>query len=303
MKIGIIGLGKMGTPLALNLKDQGFEPIAYNRSKEKVDNIQKEGVRGAYTLRELFDQLDEQKILWMMLPAGEAVDTMLLQLEEYLKEDDIVIDGGNSNYKDTQRRYAALQKKGIHLIDVGTSGGIEGARNGACMMVGGNSSSVGLLEDAFSKVCVPGGYAHVGPSGAGHYVKMVHNGIEYGMMQAMGEGFDLLQASEYDIDYTQVAHLWQHGSVIRSWLMELAEAVFEKYPSLESLEDVVQSSGEGLWTVEEGLRLKVPLPVITDALYARYDSQRKERFSNKLLAGLRNEFGGHPMKTKDSSNK
>ncbi|QSX08627.1 decarboxylating 6-phosphogluconate dehydrogenase [Alkalibacter rhizosphaerae] len=299
MKIGIIGLGKMGYPLALQLKDRGHTPVAFNRSPEKVDNIKNEGVEGAYTLENLLSKLDIPRIVFMMIPAGEAVDSMIASLSPLLSQGDILIDGGNSHYKDTKKRYAIMKDQGIHYMDVGTSGGVDGARNGACMMVGGDREAVAQVEKALQDLCVENGYAHVGPSGSGHYVKMIHNGIEYGMMQAIGEGFEILSESEYDIDHQQVAKLWQHGSVIRSWLMELTENVFIQHDDqLKDIVGVVNASGEGLWTVEEALERKVPAPAITASLFARYRSQQADTFSGKLLAGLRFQFGGHKMETK-----
>ncbi|MBF7095735.1 phosphogluconate dehydrogenase (NAD(+)-dependent, decarboxylating) [Alkalibacter mobilis] len=299
MKIGIIGLGKMGYPIALNLKDKGYEPVAFNRSPEKIDKIRNEGVEGAYTLEDLASKLDDRKIIFMMLPAGDPIDDTIESLLPYLSNNDILIDGGNSHYKDTKRRYEILKIKNINYVDVGTSGGVDGARNGACMMVGGDEEAVGYLEQVFIDICVPDGYAHVGPSGSGHYVKMIHNGIEYGMMQAIGEGFEVMSESEYDIDYMQVARLWQQGSVIRGWLMELTEKVFiEHEDNLEDIIGVVNASGEGRWTVEEALELNVPVPVIASSLFTRYRSQQSDTFSGKLLAGLRFQFGGHKMERK-----
>ncbi|NTW73140.1 MAG: decarboxylating 6-phosphogluconate dehydrogenase [Eubacteriaceae bacterium] len=302
MKLGIIGLGKMGYPLALNLRDRGHSPVAYNRSRDKVDKIILEGVQGAFSIEELISKLEDRKIVWIMVPSGEAVDEMIRQLVPYLKADDIVIDGGNSFYGDTKRRHEELKKNGIIYLDVGTSGGVDGARNGACMMVGGEDEAVKLLEPLFMDICVKDGYAHVGKSGSGHYVKMVHNGIEYGMMQAIGEGFEVLSASEYDIDYAKVAKLWDNGSVIRGWLMELAVNVFDKHHDLEDIQGIVNASGEGLWTVEEALRLEVPVPVIASSVFARYRSKQIDTFSGKLLAGLRFQFGGHEMKTRSEEN-
>lgn len=299
MKIGIIGLGKMGYPLALQMKDRGHEPVAFNRSPAKVDQIRNEGVDGAYTLEELLEKLDHPRVVFLMIPAGDAVDSTLESLLPLLNQGDMVIDGGNSHYKDTKRRYARLKEEGIRYLDVGTSGGVEGARYGACMMCGGDPDAISLVEPLLRDCCVEEGYAYVGPSGSGHYVKMVHNGIEYGMMQAIGEGFEIMAESEYDLDYQQVARLWQHGSVIRGWLMDLTEKVFIQHEDqLKDIVGVIHASGEGLWTVEEALDLKVPAPVITASLFARYRSRQTDTFSGKLLAGLRFQFGGHKMETK-----
>jgi len=296
MKIGIIGLGKMGYPLTLNIKDCGYEPVAYNRSSMKLDRIKSLGVEVAYEIEELFHKLDDRKVIFMMITSGSAIDEMIDKLLPYLSEKDILIDGGNSHYKDTKRRYEKLKERNIHYIDVGTSGGIEGARSGACMMVGGEKHVVKDIEQLFLDICVPNGYAYIGESGSGHYVKMIHNGIEYGMMQAIGEGFEIMSQSDYDIEYQKVAKVWQHGSVIRSWLMELTEKVFiDHKEDFEDIVGVINASGEGLWTVEEALDRKVPAPVITAALYTRYRSQQTDTFSGKLLSGLRFQFGKHKM--------
>ncbi|SHI92944.1 6-phosphogluconate dehydrogenase (decarboxylating) [Geosporobacter subterraneus DSM 17957] len=296
MKIGLIGLGKMGYNLALNLRDRGHEVIAYNRSTDKIKKIEEEeGIKGAFSLETLTGSLEGRKILWMMIPAGPMIDILIESLIPLLKQGDILIDGGNSNYLDTLRRAERLKMEGIDYVDVGTSGGVEGARNGACMMIGATEEVFDYLKPIFQDVCLEKGYAHVGKPGTGHYVKMIHNGIEYGMMQAIGEGFEILEKSGFDFDYKQIAQVWNHGSVIRGWLMELTQKVFEEDPSLKSIKGVIHSSGEGLWTVEEALRLKVPAPVITDSLFVRYRSEQQDTFSGKLIAGLRYQFGGHSV--------
>lgn len=296
MKIGLIGLGKMGYNLALNLRDRGHEVIAYNRSTDKIKKIEEEeGIKGAFSLETLTGSLEGRKILWMMIPAGPMIDILIESLIPLLKQGDILIDGGNSNYLDTLRRAERLKMEGIEYVDVGTSGGVEGARNGACMMIGAAEEVFDYLKPIFQDVCLEKGYAHVGKPGTGHYVKMIHNGIEYGMMQAIGEGFEILEKSGFDFDYKQIAQVWNHGSIIRGWLMELTQRVFEEDPSLKSIKGVIHSSGEGLWTVEEALRLKVPAPVITDSLFVRYRSEQPDTFSGKLIAGLRYQFGGHSV--------
>lgn len=296
MKIGLIGLGKMGYNLALNLRDRGHEVIAYNRSTDKIKKIEEEeGIKGAFSLETLTGSLEGRKVLWMMIPAGPMIDILIESLIPLLKQGDILIDGGNSNYLDTLRRAERLKMEGIDYVDVGTSGGVEGARNGACMMIGATEEVFDYLKPIFQDVCLEKGYAHVGKPGTGHYVKMIHNGIEYGMMQAIGEGFEILEKSGFDFDYKQIAQVWNHGSVIRGWLMELTQKVFEEDPSLKSIKGVIHSSGEGLWTVEEALRLKVPAPVITDSLFVRYRSEQQDTFSGKLIAGLRYQFGGHSV--------
>ena len=300
MKIGLVGLGKMGYALAQNMHEKGHRVVAFNRSPDRVEAIKKEGVLGAKSLQDLVKQLESPRIIWMMVPAGEAVESVIRSLVPLLEKGDILIDGGNSNYKDTLRRAAELQDPGIHLMDVGTSGGIEGARHGACMMVGGSKEDYQQVEGMLREVCTEGGLAHVGPVGAGHYVKMIHNGIEYGMMQAIGEGFEILQESPFDVDYGQVAEVWRHGSVIRGWLMDLTHNAFVEDPKLAAIKGVVHASGEGLWSVQEALGLSVPAPVMSAALFTRYRSQQEDTFSGKVVAGLRNQFGGHAT-VKDES--
>lgn len=303
MKIGMVGLGKMGYNLALNLRDRGHEVVAYNRSEEAVTRIEAEGISGARSIAELVEKLPARRVIWMMVPSGSAVDEVLGKLADNVDVNDILIDGGNSNYKDTLRRFEFLQSKGIDFVDVGTSGGIEGARNGACTMIGAKDDVFEFIEPVLRSISVEGGYLHTGPNGSGHYVKMIHNGIEYGMMQAIGEGFELLQAAPYDLDYKKVAEVWTHGSVIRSWLMELTERLFQKSPRLDDLRGVVDSSGEALWTLQEALELKISAPVIAMSLFTRFASQRDDSFSNKVVAGLRNEFGGHHVSKKQQEDR
>lgn len=296
MKIGLVGLGKMGYALALNMKDSGIAVGVTNRTYDKVQAIEKEGVKGYQTLDELLDAFeDKRRVVWLMLPAGEIVEAYIEELSEKLNPGDILIDGGNSNYLDTQRRYERLKPKGIHFVDVGTSGGVEGARNGACLMVGGDQEAVNWIGDDLEKLAVPNGYGYFGQSGSGHYVKMIHNAIEYGMMQAIGEGFDLMQASEYDIDFAQAAKVWSHGSIIEGLLMRLMHQAFEKDGQLENILPRVDASGEADWAVQEALRLKVSAPVIVQSLLVRYKSKDEEGFSEKAVAALRHEFGGHKL--------
>jgi len=295
MQIGIIGLGKMGKNLALNLLDHGHQVIGYDMSSEGLEIARKEGIECANSLEELIESLSRRRAIWMMIPAGDPVDDTIKKLVPLLAEDDIIIDGGNSNFNNTLRRNDYLDQKGIHLVDAGTSGGVEGARHGACMMIGAENDVFAYLEEVFKGVNVEKGYLHTGPTGSGHFTKMVHNGIEYGILQAIGEGFEILEASDFDLDYKEIARVWNHGSVIRSWLMELTESAFSKDPNLEEIKGVVNSSGEGLWTVEEALKLKVPVPVIANSLFVRYRSQQEDTFSGKVIAALRNEFGGHKV--------
>ncbi len=296
MKIGLIGLGKMGFNLALNMRDKGHEVVCFNRSKDKVEQAVKEGLEGAFSIEELVNKLDGRKVIWLMVPAGEVVDNMIETLVPLLNKGDIIIDGGNSNYKDTLRRYEELKAKSIDFVDVGTSGGTSGARNGACTMIGAEDSVFAYIEELVRDISVENGYLHCGKNGSGHFVKMVHNGVEYGMMAAIGEGFEILNKSRFDLDYEKVAKVWNNGSVIRGWLMELAQNAFSKDASLDKIKGTMYSSGEGLWTVQEALELKVPATVITESLMMRYRSEQEDTFTGKVVAALRNEFGGHAVK-------
>lgn len=298
MEIGLIGLGRMGFNLALNMRDKGHKVVAFNRTVEKVKEAEKEGITGAYSIEELVNKLTGRKIIWLMVPAGNTVDDMVEKLVPLLNKRDIIIDGGNSNYKDTLRRYRELKEKEIDFVDVGTSGGIEGARNGACTMVGAEEDVFKHIEPLIKDISVEKGYLHTGKNGSGHFVKMVHNGIEYGMMQAMGEGFEILEKSQFDLNYKEVARVWNNGSVIRGWLMELAESAFRKDANLDGIKGIMYSSGEGLWTVQEALELKVPAPIITESLFMRYRSEQEDTFTGKVVAALRNEFGGHAVAKK-----
>lgn len=298
MEIGLIGLGKMGFNLALNLHDHNHKVVAYNRSAGKVDEIKTHGLEGAYSLEELVGKISSPRIIWIMVPAGEAVDEMIQKLTPLLAKGDIIVDGGNSNFNDTLRRYKELSSLGFNFVDIGTSGGTSGARNGACMMIGAEDQVFAHLEPLIKDSCVENGYLHCGRVGSGHYVKMVHNGIEYGMLQAMAEGFEILEKSEFDLNLKEVSRVWNNGSVIRGWLMELMINAFSKDPKLEGIRGVVNSSGEGLWTIEEALRLGVPAHVITSSLFVRYRSHQDDTFSGKVIAALRNEFGGHAVSKK-----
>lgn len=293
MKLAICGLGKMGFNLMLNLMENGHDVVAYDIQSELVSEAAEAGAIPAYTLEECVDQLESQRIIWMMVPAGEITESLLTELTPLLSSDDIVIDGGNSHYKDTVHRHETLKELNIHYIDVGTSGGTSGARNGACTMVGGDWDIVQKVEEIFIDISIENGYLYTGESGSGHFVKMIHNGIEYGMMQAIGEGFDILEGSPYDFNYKEIARVWNNGSVIRSWLMELLEDSFDKDPNLDSIKGVVHASGEGKWTVETALEYEVPAPVIALSLMARNRSLTTDTFSGKVVASLRNQFGGH----------
>ncbi|MFT9493567.1 phosphogluconate dehydrogenase (NAD(+)-dependent, decarboxylating) [Anaerosolibacter sp.] len=299
MEIGIIGLGKMGYNLALNIKGHGHKVVAYNRSPEKIQEAEDQGVLGAYSIEGLVGKLSTPRVIWLMVPAGNPVDEMIEMLMPLVDQGDMIIDGGNSNYKDTLRRYEKLKEKGIRFADIGTSGGVEGARNGACMMVGAEKDVFERIKPLIKNVCVENGYVHTGEVGSGHYVKMIHNGIEYGMLQAIGEGFEILEKSQFELDYGAIAKVWNHGSVIRGWLMELMERAFEKDPQLQAIKGVIHSSGEGLWTVQEALELQIPVHTIASSLFVRYRSQQEDTFSGKVIAALRNEFGGHKVEKID----
>ncbi|PGX43912.1 6-phosphogluconate dehydrogenase (decarboxylating) [Priestia megaterium] len=299
MKIGLIGLGKMGYNLSLNLMDNHHEVVAYDVNKEAVEKLSNEGATGAFTVEELVNELPlSPKVVWIMVPAGEVTENVITELKELLSEGDIIIDGGNSNYKESVRRAQDLQEKGIYFFDVGTSGGMEGARNGACTMIGGDAEVFRTIEPIFNDICVENGFMYAGKSGSGHFLKMVHNGVEYGMMQSIAEGFEVLEKSQFDFDYEAVARVWNNGSVVRSWLMELTENAFSKDPKLDSIKGVMQSSGEGKWTVETALDLQTATPVIALSLMMRYRSLQEDTFTGKVVAALRNEFGGHGVVNK-----
>lgn len=304
MQIGMIGLGRMGMNMAIRLLRGGHKVVAYNRTPEKVDEIVKKGARGAYSLANLVKILKPPRIVWLMLPAGKTTDEHIDQLRPLLEEDDILVEGGNSFYKDDLRHAQELRSYGIHYLDVGVSGGIWGLKIGYCLMIGGDPKIYRRLEPLFKTLSPKNGYLHCGPTGAGHFVKMTHNGIEYGMMSAYGEGFELLHASPYgkNLDLAKVAHLWNQGSVVRSWLLELAEAAFKKEKDLSSLKGYVEDSGEGRWTVQQAIDMAVPAPVISASLFQRFRSRQADSFADRVLAALRNEFGGHAvMKAKKKS--
>jgi 6-phosphogluconate dehydrogenase len=298
MQIGIIGLGKMGYNLSLNLHRNMFNVIAYDISEETRKRMAAEEVTTVDSLKAMADAFTAKKIFWLMVPAGKIVDSTIDSLAPLLTRGDVIIDGGNSNYKDSLRRYEMLQKKGIEFLDCGTSGGVSGALNGVCAMIGGNKEAFDECEPIFKAVALPNGYLYCGAAGSGHFVKMIHNGIEYGMMQSIAEGFDLMNHSGYDFDYAAVAALWNHGSVIRSWLMELAQNAFEKDAKLDKIKGVMNSSGEGKWMLETALDMGVATPVVALSLLMRYRSQEQDTFGGKIVAALRNEFGGHAVVAK-----
>ena len=286
MKIGLVGLGRMGAGMAERLRRNGHEVVGYDRNPDISD---------VGSLKELVDSLEAPRIVWVMVPAGAPTDATLVELTGLVSSGDILIDGGNSYYKDSKRHAEELAQQNIKFLDAGTSGGIWGLEEGFCLMVGGPADAFATVEPIFKALGPEDGYAHVGPSGAGHYTKMVHNGIEYAMLQAYAEGFDLLQASEFELDLHQLAALWNHGSVVRSWLLELAESAFEKDAKLESLQGYVDDSGEGRWTVLEAVERGVAAGVISQALFARFTSREENSFAMRVIAALRNEFGGHAV--------
>jgi 6-phosphogluconate dehydrogenase len=299
MKLGLVGLGKMGFPLAEHLHEDGYEVVAYDVNKELTDKAESLGITAADTLEDMVSHLSAPRTIWVMVPAGQIVDDVLASLYSVLEEGDIIIEGGNSFYKDSLRRAAEAKQRGIHYVDVGTSGGTEGARYGACLMIGGEKEVFEKLEPLFKDLALEGGYSYAGKAGSGHFLKMVHNGIEYGMMQAIAEGFEVLDKSDFDFDYKEVARVWSHGSVIRGWLMELTERAFAEDPRLEGIKGVMQSSGEGKWTVETALELQASAPVIAMSLFMRYRSLEEDTFHGKVVAALRNQFGGHAVVKND----
>ncbi len=297
MELAMLGLGRMGMNMVRRLLKGGHKVIAYNRSPEKTRQIMKEGARGIFSLSELVQALKPPRILWLMLPAGKPVDEHIRQLAGLLSKGDIIVEGGNSFYQDDLRHAAELKPKGIHYLDVGVSGGIWGLKIGYCLMVGGERKIYRFLEPIFKALAPREGYLYCGGTGAGHFVKMIHNGIEYGLMSAYGEGFELLQNSPYgpDLNLAKVAHLWNQGSVVRSWLLELLESALKKDRHLSSIKGYVEDSGEGRWTVQQAINLAVPTPVIACSLFQRFRSRQADSFADKILAALRQEFGGHKV--------
>jgi len=298
MELGFVGLGRMGLNMATRLVRAGHRVVGYNKTPEQVAEAAKRGVGPAGSLQELVAKLPAPRVVWLMIPSGAPVDETIVQLQGLLAPGDLIVDGGNSNWRDSRRRYQALAARQLMFVDCGTSGGIWGLENGYCMMLGGDDPAIARRKPALDALAPPDGWRHVGAPGAGHYCKMVHNGIEYGMMQSYAEGFQILKASEFSYDLKEVSHLWNRGSVVRSWLLELAELAFEKDPGLDKLEGYVEDSGEGRWTVQEAIDLGVPAPILTLSLFARFRSRQENAFSDRVLSALRNEFGGHAVKEK-----
>jgi 6-phosphogluconate dehydrogenase len=293
MKLGMVGLGRMGGNMAERLRRDGHEVETYARTAPD---------RTADSLVELATMLEQPRVVWLMIPAGDPTEHAFQNLLPLLEDGDVIVDGGNSNFRDSIRRAGVAKEKSVFFLDAGVSGGVWGLAEGYCVMVGGEEEAFRRLEPALQTLAPEGGYAHVGPSGGGHFVKMVHNGIEYGLMQAYAEGFDLLRGiDEFDLDLRQIAALWQHGSVVRSWLLELLERAFEQDPGLDSIRGYVEDSGEGRWTVHEAIEAAVPVPAIALALFARFASREEESFAAKVNAALRNQFGGHAVQAASQS--
>lgn len=299
MKIGFIGLGKMGLNMALNLRDDNWDIIGFDINEKARKYAIEKQIKVEDSLKRLLTHLDSRKIIFISLPSGEITNHLVEELSLSLSDGDIVIDSGNANYHDSVKNYKKLRQQGISFLDCGTSGGIKGARHGACLMVGGDRDTFELMEPFFNSLACESGYIYAGVAGAGHYLKMIHNGIEYGMMQAIGEGFDILQASHYNFDNEAVAEVWNHGSVIRSWLMELLASSLVSDPNLEKVRGKVNASGEAKWTVEEALKLSIPVPIISNSLFVRNASQIEDSFTNKVISTLRQGFGGHKIFKKD----
>ena len=302
MQLGMIGLGRMGANMTQRLLNGGHRVVVYDRNPAAIADMAGKGAVGAESLADMCVKLAAPRALWIMVPAGAPVEQTIADLLPNLSPGDILIDGGNSNFKETRRRGEMLAARSIHYLDAGTSGGVWGLQNGYCLMVGGPKEAFDRVEPIFATLAPPDGYLYVGASGAGHFSKMVHNGIEYGMLQAYGEGFDILASSDYKFDLQKVAHLWNQGSVVRSWLLELAELAFQKEGNeLANIQGYVEDSGEGRWTVLEAIEKNVPAPVLTLSLLARFMSRDELCFSAKVIAALRNEFGGHAVKREEAS--
>jgi len=300
MEIGLYGLGRMGGNMVTRLARGGHRVVASNRSRGPVDEAKGHGAEGAYSIEELAKALRPPRVLWSMVPAGQATDDALEEMAKHGSAGDVLVDGANSYFRDSIRRAAHYEAKGLRYLDVGVSGGIWGLENGYCMMVGGSQEAVNIVRPALDTLAPPNGWAHFGKSGAGHFVKMVHNGIEYGMMQAYGEGFELMHASEFSLDLQRVANVWLQGSVVRSWLLELAERAFEQEGSdLAAIKGYVSDSGEGRWTINEAITHDVPMTSLAHALFARFTSRQEDSYAMKVAAALRNQFGGHAVKKEE----
>jgi 6-phosphogluconate dehydrogenase len=296
MELGFIGLGKMGMNMVTRLRRDQHRVVVYDRSQELIKQAEGQGCVGSSSLVDLVSKLSAPKAIWVMVPSGAPTEETIQAVAALLQPGDTIIDGGNTRFHDDVRRAAELKKKGLHYVDAGTSGGIWGLKIGYCLMVGGEEAPVKRLEPVFKTLAPENGWAHVGAVGAGHYVKMVHNGIEYSMMQGYAEGFELMSKSEYKLDLARVADLWMHGSVVRSWLLELAAGALKDDQKLEKLKGYVQDSGEGRWMIADAIEKDVPVPTLTTALFTRFRSRQNESFAEKMLAALRNAFGGHAVR-------
>jgi 6-phosphogluconate dehydrogenase len=297
MQLAMIGLGRMGGNMSERLMRDGHKMVVFDRSPDAVQKYVGLGATGAASPAEVVSKLNAPRVVWIMVPAGKPVDETIAALLPGLQKGDVIIDGGNSNFHDSMRRASDLAPKGIHFVDSGTSGGIWGLENGYCLMIGASPEAFALCEPNFPSLAPPDGYGHMGPPGSGHYVKMIHNGVEYGMLQAYAEGYEILHASKnFKLDLHQIAKVWNHGSVVRSWINELAEIAFQRDANLDQLKGYVEDSGEGRWTVQEAIDLDVPAPVITLSLLTRLRSRQADSFGGKVIAALRNEFGGHAVK-------
>jgi 6-phosphogluconate dehydrogenase len=299
MKIAMVGLGKMGGNMTERLMKDGHEVVVWNITPEPIKEYAKKGAIPSKSLADMVKKLPKPRVIWLMVPAGKPVDQNIRELKKLLKKGDVIIDGGNSEWQDSLKRAKSLKSSGIHFVDCGVSGGVWGLKEGYCLMYGGDKKICEYVEPIFKTLAPKNGYLYCGSEGSGHYVKMVHNGIEYGMLQAYGEGFAVLESSQFDLDLKAISKVWQYGSVIRSWLLELAENVFDADPTLEDLEPYVWDSGEGRWTVEAAIDQNVPAPIITASLIARIASRDTDSFSMKTIAALRNQFGGHAVRKKD----
>ena len=298
MKIGFVGLGRMGGNMVQRLLRGGHEVVAWARSQDSVREAVGHGAVGASSLEDVAAKLAPPRVVWLMIPAGPPVEESIATLKRVLSRGDLVVDGGNSRFTDSARHAKELAELGIGFVDSGTSGGVWGLENGYCLMVGGEAKDFRLVEPALATLAPPDGYAHVGAAGSGHYVKMVHNAIEYSMMQGYAEGFELLAKSEYRLELDKISRLWTHASVVRSWLLDLLVLAFEKDPGLKGIRGYVEDSGEGRWTLEDAIEKAVPMPGLSGALFARFASRQDESFAAKVNAALRNEFGGHAVKAK-----
>ena len=297
MEIGFIGLGKMGMNMVTRLRQDDHRVLVFDRAQDLVTLAEGTGAVGSSSLENLITKLAKPRAVWVMVPSGAPTEETIQALAGLLDPDDVIIDGGNTNFHDDVRRAAELKTKGIHYIDAGTSGGIWGLQIGYCLMIGGEEAPVQRLAPVFTTLAPQDGWAHVGGNGAGHYVKMVHNGIEYSIMQGYSEGFELMSKSDYRLDLPRIADLWMHGSVVRSWLLELGAAALKDDPTLAGLKGYVQDSGEGRWMLMEAMDKDVPVPTLSAALFTRFRSRQEESFSEKMLAALRNAFGGHKVKS------